>query len=185
MKLYGGAISCEIPSDAIDVSTFRQIPDTQEVFLLEKPSALDQSLLFDLLELVVAETLEEVVAVHLDDILEEPAAQLAPLELFLNDNLACEIHSFLVKPAVSKLESETVKLFMLLMIVRAEKAKSDIVITLNVPVECADVTPELFRKETESIMAEPPSQQSILGQAYSVIKKAAMSLDILDWALFD
>lgn len=182
VELYGGAITVELPSDAIDVSTFRQIPDTQEVFLIEKPTRLDQSLIFDLLERVDSLSLPEVVAVHLDDILDEPASQVAPLESFQNDNLECESHAFLVKPSPSKLETETAKVFMLLVIHRVEKVQSDIIITMNVPIESGEVTPEVFLQKVEEALSF--SSDSIIGEAYGVIKKASTSYKVLDWALF-
>lgn len=180
VELYGGAISSELPADAIDVSTFRQIPDTQEVFLLEKPTGLDQSLIFDLLESVDAQSLAEVVAVHLEDILEEPATLVAPLELFTNENLACESHSYLVKPGPSKLESDNAKVYMLLVIHRVEKVNTDIVMSMNVPVESGEVTAEVFNKEAENAIGGT----SVVGEAYSVIRKAAVTLKVEDWALF-
>lgn len=180
VELYGGAISSEVPSDAIDVSTFRQIPDTQEVYLLEKPTGLDQSLIFDLLVRVDAESLAEVVAVHLDDILDGPASQIAPIESFTNVHLGCETHSFLVKPGPTKVESSEAKLFMLLVILRIEKVETDVVVTMNVPVEMAEVTAETFQKELDDIL----SGTSTIGSAYSVIKTASSSLRVLDWALF-
>lgn len=179
VELYGGAISTQIPEDAVDVSKFRQIPDTQEVFLLEKPTHLDQSLIFDLLERVEG-SLAEVVTVHLDDILEGPAAHIAPLESFANANLECDTHSFLVKPGSSLLESDTVKIYMLLVIHRIERVQTDIVISMNVPVESGDVTAAVFQQETESLLGD----FSVLTQAYAVARKAAISLQVEDWALF-
>lgn len=172
----------EIPSDAIDVSTFRQIPDTQEVFLLEKSSGLDQSLIFDLLERVESATLPEIVAVHLDDILDDTASYIAPLESFQNENLECESHSFLVKPGPSKLETEKAKVFMLLVILRVEKVQTDIIITMNVPIETGDVSPEVFQQKVDEAIAI--SSDAIIGEAYGVINKAATSYKVKNWALF-
>lgn len=45
--LFGGALSCFMPNDALDASTIRTIPDNQEVFC--HPST-DQSLMIDILE---------------------------------------------------------------------------------------------------------------------------------------
>jgi hypothetical protein len=35
-KLFGGAISCWVPDGFVDVSTLRQVPDNQEVFVAEQ-----------------------------------------------------------------------------------------------------------------------------------------------------
>eukprot|EP00127_Corallochytrium_limacisporum_P007092 Clim_evm11s242 gene=Clim_evmTU11s242 len=45
--LYGGAFSVRLPPGFLDVSTFREIPDNQEVFNHENS---DQSIMFDILE---------------------------------------------------------------------------------------------------------------------------------------
>lgn len=180
--LYGGAISAELPKDAIDVSDFRQIPDTQEVFLLEKPNGLDQSIIIDLLERVEATNLAEVLAVHLDDILEGPASFLAPLESMEHPLLHCELHTFLVKPPPAKSETATAKLFMFVLLVRLEKAVTDVVVTMNVPVETGgEVTAEGFQKDVESALAQ---DSSVLGESYKIVKETTLSLDVKDWDLF-
>lgn len=180
VELYGGAITSEIPADAVDVSTFRQIPDTQEVFLLEKPTGLDQSLIFDLLERVDEELMPAVVAVHLEDILDEPAVQIAPLETFDTPALECEGHSYIVKPGPSKLESDTVKLYVLLVILRVKKVNTDVLVTMNIPVESGEVTLEVFQTEVERALLGTSS----IAQAYSVVRTAAVTLKVEDWALF-
>ncbi|SGZ58322.1 CIC11C00000002461 [Sungouiella intermedia] len=181
-QLYGGAITANLPQGAIDVSDFRQIPDTQEVFLLEKPNGLDQSIIFDLLERVDASSLPEVIAVHLDDILEGAATNIAPLESMEHPVLRCEMHTFLVKPLPSKQETEHVKLFMFLFLIRLEKVATDFLVTMNVPLETnGEVTQELFQKEVSSVMNQ---DQSIISECYKQVKESAISLDVKDWKLF-
>lgn len=180
--LYGGAITANLPQGAIDVSQFRQIPDTQEVFLLEKPNGLDQSIIFDLLQSVEADSLPEVIAVHLDDILEAPPTNLAPLESMVHPHLDCETHTFLVKPPHSKQESGNAKLFMFLLLIRLEKVATDFVVTMNVPLEIGgEVTADLFQKEVSGIMNQ---DQSVLSESYKEIKDSALSLEVHDWELF-
>lgn len=180
MSLYGGAITAALPSDAIDVSEFRQVPDTQEVFLLEKPNGLDQSLIFDLLERVDAQSLPEVIAVHLDDILEGPPSFLVPIESMKHPNLECETHTFLVKPAPSKQETDSTKLFMFVVLVRIEKVATDLVITMNVPVASGAITAEVFQQMVDSVL----DSQSLLGGCYGQVKESALSVQVVDWNLF-
>ncbi|CAI5733345.1 unnamed protein product [Peronospora destructor] len=45
--LFGGALSCEIPDDFADVSSFRQVPDNQEVFA---NATTDQCIIVELLQ---------------------------------------------------------------------------------------------------------------------------------------
>lgn len=45
--LFGGALSCDVPESFKDVSTFRQVPDNQEVFA---NAATDQCVIVELLQ---------------------------------------------------------------------------------------------------------------------------------------
>lgn len=180
-NLYGGAITANLPNGAIDVSDFRQIPDTQEVFLLEKSNGLDQSIIIDLLERVDASTLPEVLAVHLEDILDGPAQFLAPLEYMEQPHLQCEVHSFLVKPPPAKSETDRAKLYMYVILVRLEKVGTDVLVTMNVPVESGDVTAEKFQEDVALVLS---LSLSVLAQAYTAVKETALSLDVRDWNLF-
>ncbi|CAH0477274.1 unnamed protein product [Peronospora belbahrii] len=45
--LFGGALMCEIPQDFADVSSFRQVPDNQEVFA---NAVTDQCIIIELLQ---------------------------------------------------------------------------------------------------------------------------------------
>ncbi|GMM32938.1 Ran GTPase-binding protein [Saccharomycopsis crataegensis] len=69
-KLYGGAVATSIPTGLLDASQVRQIPDTQEVFVnMNNPSlSPEDSLIFDLLEMVEASDDAGAVKMHLDEI---------------------------------------------------------------------------------------------------------------------
>lgn len=180
MSLYGGAITTSLPAGAIDVSEFRQIPDTQEVFLLEKPSGLDQSIIIDLLEQVHATDLAQVIAVHLDDILDGPAVFIAPLESASLPELG-EIHSFLVRPPDSKMETKDVKIFTFLALIRVEKVATDIVITMNVPLKKDQVTEKVFNEEKDGVVNKRGTE---LAQCYEKIMNIALTMKVEDWSLF-
>lgn len=180
MSLYGGAISATLPEGTIDVSEFRQIPDTQEVFLLEKLSGLDQSIIIDLLERVEAPDLAQVIAVHLDDILEGPASFVAPLESAILPELG-EVHSFLVKPPASKMETSEAKLFTFLTLIRMEKVATDVVITMNVPLKMGEVTEKVFEEEKNGVVNNKDTE---LSACYKQIMQIALTLKVHDWSLF-
>lgn len=65
-NLYGGAITADFPIGFIDASQFREIPDTQEVYVSE---TVDDSLVIDLME-AVEEIGDEAVNTHLKEIAE-------------------------------------------------------------------------------------------------------------------
>lgn len=67
VELFGGNIICTLPSTVIDVSGFRQVPDNQEVFLLE--SNTDKSIIIELLESPDTD-IERLLKLHLSDVLE-------------------------------------------------------------------------------------------------------------------
>ena len=46
--LFGGALVCDLPSRFTDISDFRQLPDTQEVFA---DAVTDQSIIVEILEM--------------------------------------------------------------------------------------------------------------------------------------
>jgi hypothetical protein len=69
-ELFGGAISVQVPTDFQDMSQIRPVPDHQEVFV--KLDSIE-SIMFSILEYVdksKAETDEDAVKYHLDDILD-------------------------------------------------------------------------------------------------------------------
>lgn len=181
-QLYGGAITAEIPEGAIDVSNLREVPDTQEVFLLEQPNKLDQAIIIDLLESVEKPSLAEIVSIHLSDILDDPPTFLAPLESFHNTNVEADVHTFLVKPAPSKQETKGVRLFMYIALLQVLKAESDVVITMTVPHECGEITQAAFFELAQKAVS---GDEPVLGKAYNVIKSVVKTFKICDWDLFD
>ena len=65
-QLYGGAITMGVPADMVDASEFRQVPDSQEVYVgKENP---DYSVIVDLLECVPGNTVTEALDEHMQEI---------------------------------------------------------------------------------------------------------------------
>ncbi|KAI0747915.1 Mog1p/PsbP-like protein [Daedaleopsis nitida] len=62
-ELFGGAITVSLPTDLIDASDFRQVPDTQEVFV---SSTSDISLIVEVLQSVDATDLRQAAGLHFD-----------------------------------------------------------------------------------------------------------------------
>ncbi|GEQ72749.1 hypothetical protein JCM33374_g6437 [Metschnikowia sp. JCM 33374] len=185
--LYGGAITAKLSEKAIDVSEFRDVPDTQEVFLLEQTNKLDQAIIIDLLESVEEPTLPEIISVHLSDILDEPASYLAPLESFYNDNVQANVHTFLLKTASSKQDTDSVKLFMYVALLQVSKAQSDVVLTMTVPCEWGELDQEKFFDLAQKVVGgnSLDDGESVMSQAYSQIKTVASTFKIIDWGLFN
>lgn len=66
--LYGGAIRVAVPPDWADVSTIRQVPDNQEVFVANDD--LGQSLIFDIVERANVPD-EHIAAYYMQDLAEQ------------------------------------------------------------------------------------------------------------------
>ncbi|CAH8478558.1 unnamed protein product [Schistosoma turkestanicum] len=69
--LFDGAFQCLLPTNVIDASDLRQIPDNQEVFVHPSTS---QSITIDILEYVDANNHEDAARIHFDEISESNEA---------------------------------------------------------------------------------------------------------------
>ncbi|CAI4045157.1 hypothetical protein SUVZ_10G2600 [Saccharomyces uvarum] len=78
VELYGGAITTVVPAGFLDASSFREVPDTQEVYVNSRRDAdkfkdglaTNESIIVDLLETVDKADLREAWMFHVDDLTE-------------------------------------------------------------------------------------------------------------------
>lgn len=162
LSLYGGAISAEIPWEARDASQFRQVPDTQEVFVAENGAL---SVIFDLLEAVEANTPEERVRIHFEEInringVDEPQMG-APRRAHPKEDqgpLYGPMGVISQRETVLKFGKTLTPVAIWVGVVHLERAQTDLVVTLN-----AEGT-------------NPPSDE-----AFDAILN---SIRILNWGLF-
>lgn len=162
MQLYGGAISVDLPP-AVDVLKFRQVPDTQEVFIFEgETKDKDTSVIFELLETVPGD-IDEAIKVHVDDILDhvdtvEPADPAGDARLFL---------------VVSKGGS----LLTIVGLIRLDRVSTDVLVTMNVPLS-----------SDEQLVLGDGSPHALLSghikQHYSTVRQACASFKVENWGLF-
>ena len=75
--LFGGTITCLLPSTFGDVSDIRQVPDNQEVWLDTDGFT---SIVFDILQRVYAKSDVEALKVHLEDIVDEDKDKMQILQ---------------------------------------------------------------------------------------------------------
>lgn len=121
--LYGGAIKVNIPKNdnyaIIDVSSFRDVPDNQEIFLLEsKSSNIDRNVIFDILEAVPG-PYSDAIATHILDLTETPTT---------NTLLSLSSPSTL-----SYIQHDNIITF--LNLISLPKFTTDILISMNVPIQ--------------------------------------------------
>jgi hypothetical protein len=76
--LFGGALAVALPARFVDVSAFRQVPDTQEVF---SDAATDQSIIVELLELDASAASGCAAAFHFEQLARDNDATAAEMEM--------------------------------------------------------------------------------------------------------
>ena len=147
--LFGGAVSCCIPAEYVDVSSFRQVPDNQEAF--SDPQS-DRSVIVEILEYVSAVELAgtspptyffndlaeangaEPGSVRVVSSTAVPAAQACPALP------AAEVEVYrltgeqrIAKTAGAGAAATASLVTILLLNIRCASIQSDIVVTMNVP----------------------------------------------------
>ena len=119
-ELYGGAVTTVLPAGIVDVSDMRQVPDNQEVFIIEDGDK-DVSIIFDLLEQVDVQDINAALRMHIDDMLE--TNQFTMMEEIDLKVLNTKIHTCYVNSKNS---------IHLVSLIRLNKVETDIVISMHV-----------------------------------------------------
>ncbi|KAF8319274.1 Mog1p/PsbP-like protein [Clavulina sp. PMI_390] len=140
-ELFGGAITVELPDGLIDASDLRQIPDTQEVFLT--PDS-DVTYIIEILESVNAKDLIEATKFHFESLAHDNDASSSSIESVEISDTTRE----LPQPTPYILQgSQLVRKYnrptpdqvqILLALFRVDGHNSDIVLTLNAPVQSSN-----------------------------------------------
>jgi len=184
-NLYGGAIQVDIPTRFIDVTTFRQVPDHQEIFVDEKT---DQSVIIELLERQDHVSDAEAIKYHFEVISEESeipiektkVINIKPITQEEMPNFLPTIPKFmmLAQQQVSKFKESaenTVNLYMAL--IRLEKAKTDLLITFNEALVVSPDSSSMKATQSSTPSSDPQAAQQLF---LSIIK----SFIIKDYSLF-
>lgn len=170
IPLYGGAISMEIPSNMVDASLFRQIPDTQEVFVCNDNNT---SIIVDLLECVPGKILHDALDDHIKEITHLNGAKFEDTNVIVEETIKnseklCSfagIRIFEQKIAkFGKIENENIVCMAIALIRLNSPASTDVLITINIE--------ETKDKETD--------RKNLL----FVAQKVAESFDVRDVSLF-
>eukprot|EP01132_Coremiostelium_polycephalum_P004887 gene4887-6095_t len=182
--LYGGAIEVILPKRFIDISQYRQVPDHQEVFVDEHT---EQSVIIELLERQPVSD-QESLSFHYNVICEE--AGILPEKRILVNSRAIttkEMPNFpdsfpkyllLAQQKVAKFNEtaeNTINVYMA--IVRLERAKTDLLITLN---EAIEISPE--SSSINAVKTTTPSSDHTLIE--SLFLSILNSFKIKDYGLF-
>ncbi|KAM5539079.1 hypothetical protein V8D89_007302 [Ganoderma adspersum] len=171
--LFGGTITANLPTELIDASDLRQVPDTQEV-LLSPISGI--SIIIEVLKSVSASDIREAAGVHFDALAHDNDAtskSVHQIEVVLNGSDGATPDPVLLygTQSVQKFNSKTTdEVRILLALFRVKDKNIDLVMTMNIPMTSVD---------------GGAVSESDWTAAKGVFDIAAKSLRIVDYALFE
>jgi len=190
VKLFGGAIFCEIPNYFADVSSIRQVPDNQEVFLDKNGFT---SIVFDITERAGPAGSNEKIdgtamTVHLEDIVGSDLDAVKVWKLTetqfsqLSEETPC--YTLIATQTPQPTESDLAKpespdfTAIILNLIRLEDKQTDVLITINVPHIKGEYS-------ADSVNLELGQQGRLIEDAVEYCAKIWESFEIHDWGLFD
>ncbi|KAH7245852.1 hypothetical protein BKA59DRAFT_454911 [Fusarium tricinctum] len=190
--LFGGAIVCDLPAKFADVSKLRQVPDNQEVWIDQDGFT---SIIFDITERVggsgsgpevdgraMTTHLEDMVGSDIDTvkIWNTAETEFSNLECVILPGMPAYTLISTQTPHVSKSRDSTSApdfTAIILTLLRLEKAKTDILITINVP----HIKGEYDEAEVD---LELGRQGKLIGDAVEYSASIWSTFKIKDWGLF-
>ncbi|KAF3942159.1 hypothetical protein ABW19_dt0207464 [Dactylella cylindrospora] len=198
-QLFGGAITANVPSTWMDMSDLRQVPDNQECFI--DPLGL-ATMIFEVNERVQEADDEAAVKFHLSDIFEESQYKIWQSRKLTNGEIPGlpDVPAYTALVTTPYIEQRRGFVFhhsqfvaLAIVIMRLEKQKTDIVITVNMPHSFDEATAEksLCRPGLEAEKGLPADYVwSLEGAAkplrdcLQAIEESIKTLKIHDWDLF-
>ncbi|GAB1317633.1 Ran-interacting Mog1 protein [Madurella fahalii] len=189
-RLFGGALSCDLPANFADVSTIRKVPDNQEVYI-DKDGFT--SIIIDITERVDApgsdiERDGRALTVHLEDLVGEDAdtvkvwntteTQFTYLDASIPAYTLIATQTPRTSPDDPRRESAPDFTALILTLVRLEKEKTDILITINVP----HIKGEYDEEEVDLALGK---QGELIGDAVEYAARIWATFKVEDWKLFD
>ncbi|KAK8076119.1 Mog1p/PsbP-like protein [Apiospora phragmitis] len=178
--LFGGALVCDLPSNFADVSKLRQVPDNQEVWIDRDGFT---SLVFEIDERVgekgngpeidgraMTTHLEEIVG---DDIDRTKVWNTTPT---LFSKLEYVSSTFIVRLLAEKASPDFTAI--ILTLVRLEREKTDLLVTINVPHIRGEYN-------EEDVDLELGRQGKLIGDAVDYAARIWETFKVKDWNLFN
>ncbi|TKA74943.1 hypothetical protein B0A55_04946 [Friedmanniomyces simplex] len=181
-SLYGGAITCLLPSTFTDVSDLRQVPDNQEVYL-DKDGFT--SIVVEILERVERGSDREALEWHLKDLVEEDAGEskvwgMSEARMGKMGDTTPAYTLLATSPPGAKQRgraNEPAFIGILLLLVRLVEQKTDILVAVNVPHITGNYEPG-------DVDLEKGRWGGLLEMGLQIREKVMASLEVRDWGLF-
>ncbi|OQS02501.1 hypothetical protein THRCLA_05126 [Thraustotheca clavata] len=177
-SLFGGAISCDVPQGFTDVSTFRQVPDNQEVFA---EAATDRCVIVELLQLDEHVSDGNCAAYYFNEIADSNACLqtdrtiLSSFTMPANEvpGLQTEAHIAVGTQHVAKFNEAAKNVIQVYVCcLRLQNVTTDLVVSVTVPVA---INPNSSSSDTVATNVEEGSL---------FLKNIFRSLVVHDWELF-
>ncbi|KAG6866082.1 hypothetical protein C0991_008834 [Blastosporella zonata] len=163
--LFGGAITAQTPSNLIDASDIRQVPDSQEVFLypdsdisiiVEVLQKVEPSDFKDAIRQVISVSSDRVLILHhrfhFDSLAHDNSAASASVNsvIAIPNNRGDDTPSAIVLSGVQSVQkfnhSEPDEVHILMAMYRVERKNVDLIVTFNIPTRTGDK--DVSRKDT-------------------------------------
>ncbi|CAL9732525.1 nuclear import protein Mog1p [Monosporozyma unispora] len=197
VQLYGGAIATVIPQGFLDASMLREVPDTQEVYVNSRSKSDDfndglgfnESVIIDLLQRVEEEDDKKALDFHLKEIADLNGS--TEWELLKYDNKFDQLATPSAAQTCIFLEtaykwgkvSEKEIVISCIGLIRLKDVETDVLITVNIPLDSTKYSDETLNRLTESIKDSTKLPQRI-STGYNILLEIVKKFNIKDKSLF-
>lgn len=201
LGLFGGTITCVLPDTFEDVSSFRQVPDHQEVFV-DKNS--DMSFILEILQSADSLKDSDAASFHFNDLAtcneaEEvqihSSAVMNAKEVLPAMNGQFSVCALTGSQKVKKFRSEDASLdrvHIFLVVVRLPAVSTDVLITINIPLSGTETVTNVpvatFRPDTPEFVFEgntvTAETKKLVMLAITALKLVMSNFNVMDWSLF-
>ncbi|RPA94656.1 Mog1p/PsbP-like protein [Choiromyces venosus 120613-1] len=188
VALFGGAIRAAVPQGFRDAADFRQVPDTQEVYVCME-EGVDISVVIDLTQRVQAPTDLDALDTHFKDVADDQGRSFAVVskETVTLPKMA-DKPTYMITGTTSSRPSENPEYFIgiLMALVRLPEQTTDIIVTVNVPFNTTELV------QAEKYLVSPRAgttggggeKSEMLRLGMAVLEGVLRDFEILDWGLF-
>ncbi|KAK3949674.1 hypothetical protein QBC32DRAFT_348520 [Pseudoneurospora amorphoporcata] len=188
--LFGGAIVCDLPDHFADVSRLRQVPDNQEVYI-DKDGFT--SIIVDITERVGPSgptSLEEdgrALTTHLEELVGDDVDTVKVWNTtetqFTKLDSSIPAYTLIATQTPKSTDSDSRRAqapdftALILTLVRLERERTDVLVTINVP----HIKGEYDEEEVDLALGK---QGALLGSAVEYAARIWESFEVRDWGLF-
>ena len=159
VELYGGAATCMMPSDWVDASAFRDVPDHQEVYMHPHAEG-EQSVIIEILQYDDNLTDDSAAAYYFNDLANADGASSADIDIKRTRCLSTDVFGVSVRRGdisgvhmKAKLGPNSPKMpvVVLMSVIRATNIHSDILVTCHALPEFAKAIENVHESIVDSL----------------------------------